>query len=73
MEWTVRTIEFKGEEYCVDCDCWHYLARDLISLIEQDRHGIAAFLNLERYRKIKEAQAEPQVNAPGIGSDKDSE
>lgn len=54
-EFSIGSIEFEGREYVDVCDCWHDLANQLIKFLSYNDREIAKFLNLERERKINQA------------------
>lgn len=54
-------LYFERTLYVVDCSCWHERARQICDFLDRHARQIATYLNLERRRKIDEAEAMPVV------------
>lgn len=61
LDYSAGTLFIAGVEYAIDCDCWYDKAKDLMGYLDKYAHCIAAYLNLEKERKLKEAAAMPEV------------
>lgn len=54
-------IALEGREYVNACECWHKRAEHIMAFIDSHAHQIADYLNREKDRKTKEAEAMPSV------------
>lgn len=54
-------IEFEGQQFVRDCECWQLRAEKLMNFIDGHARKIAAYLNAERERKIAEAESVKRV------------
>lgn len=61
VEYSVGTIVLDGNEYCMDCDCWHKRAGAIIKFMDRYDHQIAEWLTLEKKRKQRIADNSPVV------------
>lgn len=51
-ELDINVIAFEGKEYADYCDCWHERAEKIMGFLKSHHRQIAAYLNLERQRKV---------------------
>ena len=61
IDYSVGYVEFEGSIYVRDCHCWHERAEKIMQFIDGHSHGIARYLNLEKQRKLREANNMPEV------------
>ncbi len=58
----VRIIGFMGKEYIEECACWKEQAEKIMGFIDSHKYQIASYLNSEKERVIRDANAEPTVS-----------
>lgn len=63
VDCSVTSIRFEGKEYVEFCDCWHERAERIMGFIDSHNIQIAEYLNMERMRKLFEAE----INNPSVG------
>ena len=61
VPYTVETLSFEGKDYCIDCECWHPRALQIIGFLDYHAAPIAQYLLLEKKRKQTEADQSPTV------------
>jgi len=51
LDWSVLTIIIDGDEYVMDCDCWHNRAKQMMGWMESHNRQFVKYLQLEKERK----------------------
>jgi len=64
VSYSVGVVEFDGKEYVDGCTCWHDRVEKIIAWVDEHRNGIAKYLNAEKARKVRIAEASPTVDEP---------
>jgi len=63
LDWPVCTLIFEDKEYVIDCECWKERAAVLVKWMDGHAKQIAAYLSLEKQRKLDEFNSSPVVKA----------
>ena len=58
---SVGAIDLEGRSYMLDCECWHERAKRIINWLDANAEQVAAYLTLEKKRKLDEANNSPVV------------
>ena len=61
LDWSVGYVCFEGSHYVSDCKCWTERAEKIMAFLDGHEISIANYLNLEKQRKITEANMVPDV------------
>ena len=60
-DYSINTIYLAGNEYCMDCDCWHGQAETIMKWLDIYGCAVAKWLTLEKRRLTAEAARAPVV------------
>lgn len=62
IAYSVEYIRFEGVQYVIDCDCWKAQAELIMKFLDGHALCIARYINFEKNRKLKEANAMAEVD-----------
>lgn len=61
LNYSVGAVCFEGNDYVVDCPCWHKRAKQIMRFIDGHSSAIAEYLTNEKKRKQAIADRSPVV------------
>ncbi len=61
VAWNVATLRFGGQEYVIDCPCWHEPAIKCIAWLNAHGPMVADWFALEKKRKLADAEKAPVI------------
>jgi hypothetical protein len=61
-EYALSMICFEAKEFVDACSCWHKRAARIINFIDSHGREVAAYLNAQKKRKLREAENAPAVD-----------
>ena len=61
VDYSIGTVVFDNQEFVNLCGCWYKRAEQIMAFLDNNNNSIAKYLNLERQRKIDDANHTTQV------------
>lgn len=65
LPWSISWMSFEGSNYVPDCDCWVKRAEQVTRFLEAHGMKIASYFDLEKKRRLKEANDFPTIGSQG--------